>query len=452
MSTPQPQTPFGALTRRRFLLSRWPWRSLGFVLTSPPVSAVTAGVLALISMPWLIALTYVIDAGAEPNPPQLGLLMFLIVLGTVLVGALGPLVALPLAALERLRLRLVDFRPMASGHRTPGPGLWAWVRTRYTESATWRELAYAVLLATVAPVLFVGLLVLGFAAVTLMLIPVIVWQEGPGQVDFIWSTIDTMGQAVTIGVLGAALLVLLPYPVALLAGAHGALARALLQGRGRGELSAELGAVSRSRARLVDAFEAERRRIERDLHDGAQQRLVTLTLQLGLARLDIPAGSPAADSVADAHDQAKQLMAELRELIRGIHPQILTDRGLPAALGQLADRAAIPVEVRTHIPRRLPGHIEGTAYFVVSEALTNVAKHSGAAAAEVAAHLVADVLVVEVRDDGSGGADPDGGTGLTGLSDRVSVMDGTMVMSSPPGGPTLLRVELPCPQNPPPSA
>lgn len=450
MSTSLLKTPFGAVTRRRFLLTSWPWRSLAFLMTTPPVALVALAPMMVIGLPWLIALIMVAEApGADPMAAlSSGTQVFLIVLGALAVAVLGPLVALPLAALERFRLRLVDTRPLVTGHRAPGPGLWSWIRTRYTEAATWRELLYAVLLVTALPVLFGGLVVLTAFVGMLLLMPFIVAQNGPGQVMLVWGTVDTMGQALPIGAAGAAMLVLLPYPVALLAGTHGAVARALLQGRGKEELNEELVAVSRSRARLVDAFEAERRRIERDLHDGAQQRLVTLTLQLGLARLDVPPGSPAAESVASAHDQAKQLMAELRELIRGIYPQVLTDRGLTAALPQLADRCTIPVGVRTHIPRRLPGHIEGTAYFVVSEALTNVAKHSGATEAEVAAHLVADALVVEVRDNGAGGADPDSGTGLTGLADRVSVMDGTMVMSSPPGGPTLLRVELPCPQNP----
>jgi signal transduction histidine kinase len=228
-------------------------------------------------------------------------------------------------------------------------------------------------------------------------------------------------------------------------------ARALLLGGPAEQLRAELAEVSRSRVRLADAFEAERRRIERDLHDGAQQRLVGLTLQLGLARLDLPPGSPAADSVAAAHEQAKQLMAELRELIHGIQPQVLTDLGLPAALGELADQSPIPVAVEAHLAGRLPSQIETTAYFVAAEALTNIAKYSGATSASVTAHQHDNVLTIEISDNGHGGADPHRGTGLTGLADRVAVTGGRMLLSSPPGGPTLLRVELPCTQNQPPS-
>ena len=147
-----------------------------------------------------------------------------------------------------------------------------------------------------------------------------------------------------------------------------------------------------------------------------------------------------------AHEQAKQLMAELRDLIHGIQPQVLTDLGLPAALGELADQAPIPVTVDAALAGRLPGQAENTAYFAAAEALTNVAKHSGAASATVTARPATDVLVLEVRDNGRGGADPGRGSGLTGLADRVAVAGGRMLLSSPPGGPTVLRVEIPCHQ------
>jgi len=232
--------------------------------------------------------------------------------------------------------------------------------------------------------------------------------------------------------------------LATLAGGHAAVARALLDGRTGDRSKAALVEVSRSRVRLVDAFEAERRRIERDLHDGAQQRLVSLTLKLGLAQLDLPEGSAAARSVTVAHDEAKQLMAELRELIHGIHPKILTDLGLAVALRDRADQCPIPVSVRTDLPGRLPAHVEATAYFVAAEALTNVVKHSGATAATLTAHQHGDVLTVGVVDNGRGGADPESGTGLVGLCDRVAVGNGRMLLSSPVGGPTVIQVELPC--------
>ena len=221
----------------------------------------------------------------------------------------------------------------------------------------------------------------------------------------------------------------------------GRLARRLLTAAAN--LDGQLAEVTRSRARLVSAFEAERRRIERDLHDGAQQRLVALSMSLGLARLDLPDG-PAADQVAHAHEQAKLALTELRELIYGIYPQVLTDRGLAAAAEEAADRSPVPVELEFRLDRRLPQAIEATAYFVICEALANIAKHSEAAGAWIRAELTGGLLVLEIGDDGVGGADVSRGSGLSGLADRVAVVGGTVAVSSPPGGPTSMRAELPC--------
>jgi len=167
-----------------------------------------------------------------------------------------------------------------------------------------------------------------------------------------------------------------------------------------------------------------------------------------MARLDLPPGSPAAEQVNAAYEQAKELMANLRTLIHGIQPEILTALGLPAALEELADRAPLPVTVDARLDERLPGRIESTAYFAAAEALTNIAKHSGASQAHISARRTDDRLILEVSDDGRGGADPARGSGLTGLADRVAVVGGRMLLSSPLGGPTLLRVELPCHQTP----
>jgi signal transduction histidine kinase len=240
-----------------------------------------------------------------------------------------------------------------------------------------------------------------------------------------------------------ALVPLVPHLLCVLAGAHGALARALLSQRRQSPWRTELVEVTRSRARLVDSFEAERRRIERDLHDGTQQRLVSLTLRLGIARLDLPPDSPAAAAVADAHEQAKQLMAELRELVHGIYPRTLTDLGLPAALRELAQRSSVPVGLECTLTRRPAAQVESTAYFSVSEALTNIDKHSGATQAFVTVQRQGDTLRLEIRDDGAGGANPGAGSGLAGLADRIAAVDGRMWLSSPVGGPTVVQVELP---------
>ncbi len=436
----QAHTPLEALARRRFLLTGWPWRSLAYLLTTPAAAVLGGFPLMLLGLPWVVLLVQMTEGGLRW---PLGTVLLAVALGAVLIAGGGPLVALPLAILERWRLRLVDTRPADSGHRRPGDhGLWPWLRTRYTEAATWRALGYTALLVTAAPLLYAVGFVLAAMIVVMISSPLLVDGTGPVAIGF--GQVTTVQDALPYALAGIALLPAAPYLFALVAGVHAATARALLCGGDSAELRARLVEVSRSRVRLVDAFEAERRRIERDLHDGAQQRLVGLTLQLGLARLDLPPGSPAARTVTEAHTQAKQLMAELRRLIRGIHPQVLSDRGLAAALQELADDAAVPVTVRADLPERLPDHVQHAAYFVVAEALTNVAKHAQASNASVTAQERDGVLVVEIRDDGRGGADAARGSGLTGMADRVAVADGRMLLSSPPGGPTVIRVELPC--------
>jgi signal transduction histidine kinase len=342
---------------------------------------------------------------------------------------------------ERLRLQLGDSRPVTD---PPNQPFLRWIRTRYTSPSAWREFAYAGLLVTVIPLLYLAVAIVGMFDFVWIISPLLADQSQPVGIGFV--QVSTPEEAIPFAAAGLLLLPAMPYLWTVLSAAHVAIARALLLpvSSDANELRTELVEVARSRARLVDAFEAERRRIERDLHDGAQQKLVSLTMQLGLAKVDLPADSPAASAVADAHEQAKQLMAQLRELIRGIHPRVLSDRGLPAAIGELTDRTLLPIAVNVDLPHRLASHVEATAYFVVAEALTNVAKHSDATSASVTARVDGGTLVVEVTDDGQGGADPYAGGGLTGLADRVSVVGGKMYLSSPGGGPTVVRVEIPC--------
>lgn len=439
VATSPPRTALAALRRPRFLLGGWPWRSLAYLLTTPAVAGAAAVPLGLIGLPWLAALGR-LGSGQFRLVPTL----VLAVLGLVLATAAGPLVALPLAHVERQRLRLVDDRPVDSGHRRPPvPGLRGWLRTRYAEQATWRELGYAILLVTAAPLVYGTVAALLVVVAGLVGGPVVVAMTS-GPVTIGVAQVDNVGQAMPYAIAGAVLLPAVPYLLVGLAGAHGAVARVMLGAGADQRLREELVEVTRSRARLVDAFEAERRRIERDLHDGAQQRLVALTLQLGLARLDVPSDSPAAARIAEAHEQARQLMVELRELIHGIRPQTLTDLGLAAALGELAERSALPVTLMVDLPAtRPPRAVEETAYFVAAELLTNAAKHSGAGRVDLAARRSGRTLHLEVRDDGRGGADPACGSGLTGLADRLAVLGGRMFLSSPAGGPTVVRVELP---------
>ena len=221
-----------------------------------------------------------------------------------------------------------------------------------------------------------------------------------------------------------------------------AMARLLLEQGERERLSARVDTLEETRAGMVAAADAERRRIERDLHDGAQQRLVALAMTLGRAKAtEDPA--LARTLVGEAHGEAKEALVELRNLARGIHPAVLTDRGLDAAVSALAARCPIPVAVDVDLPYRASPASEAIAYFVVAEALTNVAKHARATRAWLTVEFLGDRLVVEILDNGIGGAIPTG-IGIGGLRDRVRAVDGDLHLASPAGGGTTLRVELPC--------
>ncbi|MFJ8077322.1 sensor domain-containing protein [Streptomyces sp. NPDC096176] len=414
-----------ALPRAGYLLSAWPWRAAGYLLSSAPVGCAVLVVLLLgVAVGGVLAVVLV-------GLPLLALLAFS---------------GLPVGALERRRLRLVDRRPAPTAHRPPdAPGLAAWARTRFREQATWRELGFTLVFAVLlGPLdLLTAVVALG-VPLGLLGAPVVMGTVGDGQeapVIKLWtatSWLEVSGAAA----LGLLALAVAGYVLGAVAAARVELTR-LLIAPVEPEAGERLTELVRSRVRLVDAFEAERRRIERDLHDGAQQRLVALTMTLGMARLDAPPG-PLADQLAKAHDEAGRALAELRELIQGIHPKVLADYGLGAAVADAADRSAVPVDVTVDLPGRLPEAVEAAAYFVVCEALANIGKHSGASRAGVTGRLESGRLALEIRDDGSGGAEAGKGSGLTGLADRVSVLDGRISLSSPPGGPTLLRVEIPC--------
>jgi signal transduction histidine kinase len=211
------------------------------------------------------------------------------------------------------------------------------------------------------------------------------------------------------------------------------------------ELRARLEELAASRSRLVQAADAERRRIERNLHDGAQQRLVSVSMALGLADAKL-ADDPAAARrmLAEARAGLGSAMEELRGLSQGIHPAVLTERGLAVALRELALTATLPVTLDCALGRRLPAPVEAAAYYVVAEALANIGKHAGATAVSVDVRERAGHAVVTVTDDGAGGADPAGGSGLRGLADRLATLDGRLEVRSPRGGGTTLRAELPC--------
>lgn len=413
-----------ALVHRRYPLGGWPWRAALYLLSSVP-----AGLALLLTVLLLAA------AGGA---------LALVLVGLPLLLMLA-LIGVPVAAVERRRLRLVDPVPLGDPHRAPErPGLTAWLRTRLRERATWREFGYALLFAGVLWPLE-GLLAGGVFAVCggLVSTPLVMAAvTGGDEVRVLkLGLADSYPQAFAVALLGLVLLPLLAYPLGWAAVARASLTRALLSVDGDG-LASRIEELGRSRMRLVDAFEAERRRIERDLHDGAQQRLVALSMTLGLARLENPA-EPLGGLLAKAHEEAGEALVEIRELIRGIHPQVLTDRGLAAAVEDVADRSAVPVEVDIDVAERFPQPVETAVYFAVCEALANVAKHSGASRAWVTGTTDGERLTVEVRDDGDGGAVTSGGTGLQGVADRLSVLDGRLLLSSPPGGPTVFRLDVP---------
>ncbi|MEV7857643.1 sensor domain-containing protein [Streptomyces hirsutus] len=420
-----PRNVWQAMSAPGFLLSAWPWRAAAYLVTGAVAGAVT-----------LVGIVAAAAAGG--------------VLAVVVVGlpllVLTALAGIPVAQVERHRLRLVDRDPAPGRHRQPtAAGPWAWLTTRLRERATWRELGYALLFAgllwPVDALVVTTALALPLSTVATPLLMATVGEGEEAKVLKQW-TVTTWPTAFGMAVLGLLLLALGAYALGLAAGARAELTRVLVAPRG-GDLGARVVELTRSRVRLVDAFEAERRRIERDLHDGAQQRLVALTMALGLARLDAPPG-PLADQLAKAHGEAGKALEELRELIRGIHPKVLADYGLKAAVDDAADRSVVPVDVRLELSGRLPRAVEAAAYFVVCEALANTARHSGADRAEVTGGHRDGRLFLEIRDDGRGGAEAGEGSGLTGLADRVSVLGGKISLSSPPGGPTLLRVEIPC--------
>ncbi|WP_267713956.1 sensor histidine kinase [Streptomyces sp. CoH17] len=222
-------------------------------------------------------------------------------------------------------------------------------------------------------------------------------------------------------------------------------ARRLLAAGPGTDLSLRVAELTATRAAALDAHATELRRIERSLHDGAQNRLVSVTVLLGAARRMAARDPAGADELLErAQSAAEQALAELRSVARGILPPVLADRGLAGALSGLAADCGVPCRVEADVPERCAASVEATAYFVVAEALTNIARHSGAERASVTVRARGGRLRLRIEDDGRGGADEEGGSGLTGIRRRVAALDGTLRLTSPPGGPTLLEADLPC--------
>ncbi len=387
----------------------------------------TGAFLGMLSFPVLIALAMTTGA------------LLVTVVGAVVAGVALILATNVLASVHRSRFRALGLhieRPVTV--HQPGP--LSWFTTTLRSGAFWRSLLYGLAGGLVHLVAGTGLLVVfgwGLVAVTALM-------HGDaffGAVEF-GSALRTNLVATGAGLVALGLVL----PTArLIALADCAVAVRLLGWSRAEQLHQQVAHLRESRTEVVDAADAERRRIERDLHDGAQQRLTALAMNLGIASAtltDLP--EPAKRALDDAHTEAKTALVELRSIVRGLHPPVLDDRGLDAALSGLAGRCPVPVTLDVDLPRRPERTVEAVAYFVVSEALTNVVKHAAARGATVEVTQTGHQLRVRVVDDGVGGADPTRGTGLTGLRQRVASVDGRLTIESPIGGPTVLEVSLPC--------
>ena len=416
----------------------------------------------------------------------LGLLWSVVLVGMLLVGlpltvvwvgipilALAMVVCARGVAIERRRLGALLGVRLPPPFRPPPRGpILDRVRGLAADPALWRGLLYLLLLFPVGLVELVVLLVPALAAF-LVSYPLWFWTLPDGW-GFGWTTFflaDTAPEALVVMLVGLVVMAAAAAFALQVARAHASLGRTLLGPRGRDGLEERVEALTQSRSRAVEAAIVERRRIERDLHDGAQQRLVSLAMALGLARQKLErsseggvpedpeaalataraTGLQAAELVREAHEEAKRALAEIRDLIRGIHPAVLTDRGLDAAISGLAGRSPVPTSVDVELDERPPDAAEIAAYFVIAEALVNVARHSEATQARVLVRRERgakggrsgeDLLVAEVEDDGGGGADP-AGAGLAGLAARAAALDGRLTVESPAGGPTRVRAELP---------
>jgi signal transduction histidine kinase len=346
-----------------------------------------------------------------------------------------------LADFERRRAALVFGTPLQAAYRpTPPDGrLGGRLRAAAHDPQRWKDLGYAALHGSLGFVWgTVWLVLVGFTLGSLTLPGW--WWAMPDDARYLWFTIDGWEESVGAAAIGVAML-----PVSLLVQRPLAVSQAYIARWLLGpSLAARVERLTETRAGAVDAAQAELQRIERDLHDGAQARLVALAMDLGMAEERFERDPDSArELVGEAREEAKRALAELRDLARGMRPGLLAERGLGPAIAALAARSPVPATATVDVPRKPPQQIEAAAWFVVSEALANAAKHSGAERAAVWVTLRNAHLHVEVVDDGRGGADPQG-SGLKGLAQRVEALDGSLEIHSPPGGPTVVRALLPC--------
>jgi signal transduction histidine kinase len=370
----------------------------------------------------------------------------------IVIGGVTLALAHAFSALSRGRIFAVvgvDIPSRPWPRSQPGTSWWRRILRTVMNPGPWKELAHGLIGLLLGPIWFTLVVASWSLAFASVAFPAYAGNIPDGAaVD--WGGFDPRGIAgrVAAGVIGVGLLFFAGALARLTAAADVGLARALLGPSESDLLRAQVSTLRETRAAVVDAADDERRRIERDLHDGVQPQLVSVAMNLGLARRRLPADPAGADLLlALAHDEAKRAIIELRNVIRGVHPAVLAERGLDPALSALAARSPVPVTVDVDpslSTLRAPATIEAVAYFVVAEALTNVARHAQATKAGVTVRRSPDRLFVWISDDGRGGASAAPGSGLAGLTDRVAAVDGRLAVTSPPGGGTVIYLELPC--------
>jgi signal transduction histidine kinase len=415
------QHPVPGRRHRRVPWSPHAWSQAIFLAGGIPVQVIGALIL------------FALIRWTEKMDPRGGARLFLLwLVGVVLIFLLSPV----LTRVHRHRLRVTAGVEIPPQPKRRDLFTWQGLTAVIRSQAVWRQICYHLF---AAPVLAVAAAVaagLWPASVVCTVGFAVAWAAHPHGIHH--------SRDISLMLVAAAGLIAAPWITSGVRALDIRAARGLLGPSRADELEHRVEQLTETRAGVVDAADAERRRLERDLHDGTQQRLVSLAINLGMARAQASTADEAKQAIAEAHEEAKAALAELRDLIRGLHPAVLEDRGLDAALSGIIARTPLPVRLTVDLPRRAAPVIEAVAYFVVSEGLANIVKHSQATEAAVFVQRAGDRLHVIVTDDGVGGADPARGTGLAGLARRAASVDGTFEIDSPPGGPTLLTVDLPC--------
>jgi len=414
-----------------------------FVLS--PIHPATWYANAAIALGWIVG---IVAFATIASIVSVGFTILLAGIGVVIL-AIAIEASRLVARIERWRAFVGESaRAAAHPYRPLRGGFLAILRAEFADESRWRDVLYV---GINLPLSIIEVVVVGIVwTLSLSLLTTPIWYDAMAGATLPWFLGPLAGHEGPVVLLrafaGVALLPVAASLSQLVMALHRAVVVGLLCTSDSRELRRQVETLKQSRSAVLDVEASELHRIERDLHDGAQQRLVMLTIDLGLASERIETDPAAAkELILEGQAEARQALAEIRNLVRGIAPSILLDRGLMPALDSISGRGPVPTTITSDLApgERLPPATERTAYFVVTEALANVAKHSGAGQCEVRCHREGSWLVVEVRDDGHGGATMEPGGGLEGLASRVAGVDGTFSVSTPVGGPTVVRAEIP---------